>query len=221
MDAGEHHYTGRGRETVQSWLNNHVLPTFRDKRMCDIRLSTIKEWWAGMRAKRYRGKLYSASMLESVYTTFGSILRSAVTDKVIPVHPMDGWDPDLPKRDKSVRDIWEHDRVDTVIQALPDRYRGVAVVSATCGHRQGESFAVALEDVNRFRKEITIRHQVLRIDGKTVLTPPKNNAVRWCRWRQPPCTRSTRTLSSTAPPVSGAPAAVKTGTWSSPTTTAS
>lgn len=174
----EHHYTGRGRETTQSWLNNHVLPTFAEKRMCDIRLSTVKEWWAGMRAKRYRGKLYSASMLESVYTVTGAILRSAVTDKVIPVHPMDGWNPELPKREKSVRDIWEHERVDTVIQTLPDRYRGVGIMSATCGHRQGESFAVALEDVNRFRSEITIRHQVLRLDHKTVLAPPKNNAVR-------------------------------------------
>jgi hypothetical protein len=143
----EHHYTGHGRETVQSWLNNHVLPTFRDKRMCDIRLSTVKEWWAGMRAKRHHGKPYSASMLESVYVTTGSILRSAVLDKVIPVHPMDGWNPELPERDKAVRVIWEHARVSAVVAGLPARYAGPATLSATSGHRQGESFAVALEDV--------------------------------------------------------------------------
>jgi len=175
----EHHYTGTGRATVASKLNNHVLPTFAEKRLCDIRLSTIKEWWAGMRAKRTPGgQPYSASMLDTLYTIFGGILRAAVTDKLIATHPFEGWNPDLPKRDRQVRHIWEQGRVDAVLDALPERYRGVAVVSATCGHRQGESFAVALEDVNRFRNEITIRHQAIRLDRATVLAPPKNVAIR-------------------------------------------
>lgn len=32
--------------------------------------------------------------------------------------------------------------------------------------------------MNRFRNEITIRHQVIRLDGKVTLAPPKNGTVR-------------------------------------------
>jgi hypothetical protein len=64
-------------------------------RTCDIRTSTVKEWWADMREKNQR--TYSVSMLESVYTVVGSILRAAVLDKVIPAHPFDGWTVTLPK----------------------------------------------------------------------------------------------------------------------------
>jgi hypothetical protein len=50
----EHHYTARAQETSESWLRHHVYPMFADMRMCDIRLSTVKEWWAGMRASATR-----------------------------------------------------------------------------------------------------------------------------------------------------------------------
>ncbi|WP_370942617.1 tyrosine-type recombinase/integrase [Amycolatopsis sp. cg5] len=171
-------YDSGAYRSVESHIRNHLLPTFGHRRMCDIHTSTVVEWWAAMCTKTSRtGEKYSASTLESVYVYLGSILRSAV-GKVIAVHPFDGWDVVIPKRDRAVRDIWEHERVTTVIGALPERERPIGLLSATCGHRPSEALAVALEDVNRFRKEVTIRHQVKRVKGKLVLTPPKGGKTR-------------------------------------------
>ncbi|MFD8496190.1 tyrosine-type recombinase/integrase [Amycolatopsis sp. NPDC059657] len=169
------------RRAVASRFKHHILPTFGHLRMCDITTAKVAEWWADMCEKtKPNGETYSTSTLELVYVHFGSFLRAAVTgtSKLIAVHPFDGWEVDVPRRDKRVRDIWEHDQVNTVIPAMPERDRPIGLVSATCGHRQGEAFAVALEDVNRFRKEITIRHQVKRINGKLTLTPPKGGKTR-------------------------------------------
>lgn len=169
------------RRAVASRFKNHILPTFGHLRMCDVTTAKVTQWWANMCEKtKANGEKYSTSTLELVYVHFGSFLRAAVngTSKLIAVHPFDGWEVDVPRRDKRVRDIWEQDRVNAVIPAMAERERPIGLVSATCGHRQGEAFAVALEDVNRFRKEITIRHQVKSVGGKLVLTPPKGGKVR-------------------------------------------
>ncbi|WP_158633251.1 tyrosine-type recombinase/integrase [Amycolatopsis sp. WAC 04182] len=169
------------RRTVASRFKNHILPTFGHLRVCDITLSRVIEWWAEMCEKtKPNGERYATSTLELVYVHFGSFLRTAVkgATKLLPVHPFDGWDVEVPRRDRRVRNIWEQERVNTVLAAMPERERPIGLVSATCGHRQGEAFAVALEDVNRFRKEITIRHQVKRVGGKLVLAKPKGGKVR-------------------------------------------
>jgi hypothetical protein len=120
---------------------------------------------------------------------------------LIPAHPFDGWTVTLPKRDRAARDIWEEQRVNAVLAGFSDPHRPIPLLSATCGHRQGESFAVALQDVNRFRREITIRHQVKVVNGERVLTPPKSGKVRtapaWIAELHPQCRiRGTGSVSS-------------------------
>ncbi|RSM56048.1 hypothetical protein DMH03_31500 [Amycolatopsis sp. WAC 01376] len=211
------------RRTVASRFKNHILPTFGHLRVCDITLSRVMEWWAEMCEKtKPNGERYATSTLELAYVHFGSFLRTAVkgATKLLPVHPFDGWDVEVPRRDRRVRNIWEQERVNTVLAAMPERERPIGLVSATCGHRQDEAFAVALEDVNRFRKEITIRHQVKRVGGKLVLAKPKGGKVRTVRSPTSPRPPLPSTRRSTGPRLSGARAVTRTGTWCSPTTRA-
>ncbi len=49
---------------------------------------------------------------------------------------------------------------------------------ATCGHRQGEAFAIDVDGLDRKRREIRIRWQVQRVDGKLTLVPPKGGKTR-------------------------------------------
>ncbi|WP_216211658.1 tyrosine-type recombinase/integrase [Amycolatopsis aidingensis] len=171
-------YDAESRRTVASRINSHLRPYFGVMRMRDIQPATVTAWRAWMRDRRKRnGEPYADATLTVAWVLLGSILRTAVTDGVIAKHPFDGLTgPGAPAR--RVRDIWEHDTVNAVLGGFSDRTRPIPLLSATCGHRQGESLAVAVEDMNPLRKEITIRHQVKRVDGKLVLAPPKRGKAR-------------------------------------------
>ncbi|WP_158887909.1 tyrosine-type recombinase/integrase [Amycolatopsis anabasis] len=165
--------------TIKSRLKNHLYPHFGGKAMNECRQSSVNAWKTTMRtktAKRGDGKLSDATVL-ACWTHLGGIFRAAKIDGVIAVHPFDGVERVAEPRRPPVRP-WEDPVVDAIVEAFPDRYHGVPLASATCGHRQGESFAVAVEDLDFLRRKITIRHQVQRIDGKLVLVPPKRGSVR-------------------------------------------
>lgn len=166
-------------DTVLSRLTNHAFPTFGNKRLRDISVSLIKEWWADMRAKKQpNGRPYAPATLQAVASHVGSIFHAAHRSGRIAENPFELADITIPTRDPAVRDIWELDLTQRVLDAMPDRERPIGEVSAHCGHRANEALAVAREDLNRFRGEITVRHQVKRVGGRLVLAPPKRGKVR-------------------------------------------
>ncbi|WP_414944543.1 tyrosine-type recombinase/integrase [Amycolatopsis sp. cmx-11-32] len=174
-----HPGTPNSLRTIRSRLKNHIYPHFGDKRMYDCRPSTVNGWKTTMRtktAKRGGGKLSDATIL-ACWIHLGGIFRSAKIDGVIAVHPFEGVERvDEPRRGHMR--LLEDETVDGILDAFPDRYHGIPLVSATCGHRQGESFAVAVEDLDFLRRKIEIRHQVQVIDGELKLVPPKRGSVR-------------------------------------------
>lgn len=84
--------------------------------------------------------------------------------------------PTTPSR--KIRGIWERPIVDRLVAQIDDRNRAIPLPSKTGGHRQGESFAVAVEDLDFGGDEITIQHQVKRVNGVPILVPPKGGKVR-------------------------------------------
>ncbi|SEF34486.1 Phage integrase family protein [Amycolatopsis pretoriensis] len=173
-----HPGTPRTIETVKSRLKNHIYPHFGAKRMIDCRPSSVNGWKAYMRNKTSvrGGKLSDATIL-ACWIHLGGIFRGAKIDGVIPAHPYDEVERvDDPRRVEPR--LFEDETVDGILSAFPDRYHAIPLVSATCGHRQGESFAVAVEDIDFLQRKITIRHQVQRINGTLTLVPPKRGSVR-------------------------------------------
>jgi integrase len=173
-----HPGTPRTIDTVKSRLKNHIYPHFGDKRMIQCRPSTVNGWKATMRNKpSVRGGKLSDATILACWIHLGGIFRGAKMDGVIPDHPFEGVERvDEPRRRKPR--LFEDGTVYGILDAFPDRYHAVPLLSATCGHRQGESFAVAIEDIDFLRRKITIRHQVQRIDGTLALVPPKRDSVR-------------------------------------------
>lgn len=174
----EHHYDANSRATVRSRIDTHLTPTFGELQMRDIHPSTVTAWLAEMRDKHSRaGTPLAARTIEAVYTALVSIMRSAVIDKVIPVNPCDEVTRPQPGG-KAVLAVWEQDRVNKLLAAIPDRWHVVPLLASTCGLRQGEALALAMGDIGWFRNELTVRHQVKRVGGKLVHTPPKRGKVR-------------------------------------------
>lgn len=164
-----------------SLLNNHLIPFYGDKRMCDIKASTVTAGRAHLRTKVKKngkpGEKLAPTTLESINATLVMIMSSAVRDEVIPVNPC-AKATKMPKVVRRGVKVWEQETVDTILDALAEPDRAIASLSAQCGHRPAESFAVAKGDIDFLRRKIAINHQVQRIDGKLRLVPPKGNKVR-------------------------------------------
>lgn len=173
----ERHFTGRGRETTAGRIKNHMVPTLGTKRMGDIQPSTVSGWLAELKAKTVKGRPLSATTRDVIWTTFRSIMKSALTDKVIGMNPTTGIKGPV-RAVPAPAHPWEAATVTVIIDALPEQYQPLATVAATCGHRQSEAMAVAVEDVDFLRREILVQHQTLYRDGKRILVPPKQETVR-------------------------------------------
>lgn len=64
------------------------------------------------------------------------------------------------------------------IDALPRRYRAVAVVAAGCGFRQGEAFPLRVSDVDFLRRRIDVEQQVKLLGGRVTIDKPKGGRTR-------------------------------------------
>lgn len=177
----ERYHNPNSRSTVSSRLETHLIPFFGEKRMSDIKVSTVTGWRVAMRDKpKQHGKAgakLAPATISAADTLLVSILLSALADKLIAVNPCDGAVRPLPVVKAKVQ-VWEQETVHALLDAVPARQQAIPLVAATCGHRQGEALAVGKADVNFLRKEITIRHQVQLVDGTLVLVPPKRGKVR-------------------------------------------
>lgn len=160
--------------TMKSRLKVHLIPFFGEKRMCDIRPSTVTSFRLDLAKK----KGLSSTMARHVDTLLGMIIRSAVADKLIGENPMLSSKGSLPTPVKRPVKIWEQETVNAILDGLPDREHPIGLLSATCGHRQGESFAVAVDDINFLRNKITVSHQVQYVNGGLALVPPKGDKQR-------------------------------------------
>ncbi len=58
------------------------------------------------------------------------------------------------------------DAVLSLIDAVPDRLRGLAVLCAGCGLRPGEALCATLDEVDFLRRTFTVRHQLSTVSGE-------------------------------------------------------
>jgi integrase len=154
---------------VESNLRNHVLPFFGDRPIASIRPSEIQAW------VRDRADVLAPSTVEVVYRYLASIFRSAVEDRLISTSPCRGIR--LPKASPSHVVPLLTAQVESLVEALPDRYRALAIFAAGTGVRQGEAFGLTLPHVDMLRRVVRIDQQLILLPGRPpYLAPPKTSA---------------------------------------------
>lgn len=177
----ERYANENSRKKATSLLDNHLIPFYGKKRMCDIKPSTVSAGRSQVRNKPKKygkpGEKLSASTVEQIDQLLVTIMLSAVKDKLIPANPCADATP-VPKAVKRKVKVWEQETVNKVLDAVPERHYPIPLLSATCGHRPAESFGVAKGDIDFLRRRIAINHQVQRIGGQLALVPPKGGKVR-------------------------------------------
>ncbi len=172
-------YAPSARATNAGYLKNHLNPVLGDLQLRQITHTTVTAWLAQMRTKpnprSTTGAPYSPATVELVYILLCTILSAAVHDKRIPASPCkDVTFPKAPPRPDLM--VWESETVDALLSAVPDPQHALLLLAAHCGHRQGEVFAVAVEDIRA--GEIAINHQVQRVAGELTLVACKHSSLR-------------------------------------------
>lgn len=106
------------------------------------------------------------------------MLAAAVDDGLIARNPCGAGSVKPPRIVARKVEPWPVGQVLAVIDALPARYRAVAVVAAGCGLRQGEAFGLRVGDIDFLRHRLRVDQQVKIVRGCLQIDSPKGGKTR-------------------------------------------
>jgi integrase len=157
------------RDQAESYLRRHVRPTFERRQLAAIRPSEVQAW-----VKRLADELAPATV-ELVFTYFRTVMKAAVTDRLLATSPCVGIR--LPKRERPKVVPLEVEQVEAIAAAAPERYRAAIVLAAATGLRSSEVFGLTLGNVHLLRRQLAVEQQlVTRTGSPPQLGPPKTAA---------------------------------------------
>ena len=160
------------RAAVQSRVTNHMMPTFGKLELRAIRPSTVQAWLRG------RTEVCSPRTVRTLLSNLSSIMGAAVEDGLIATNPCAASSVKPPALDGRRVEPWTREQVAAVVDAHPDRYRAIPVVTAGLGLRQGEVFGLRVEDIDFLRRRVLVRQQVKLVKGRPIFAPPKGRKER-------------------------------------------
>lgn len=137
------------------------------------RPSLVQAWVKEMEAAGLK-----PSTIKGIVGVATSVFDAALDDQLVGRNPVKAKSvkPPAVVRHKVVP--WTLDRVEAVDAAMPDRYAPMTVLGAGCGHRQGELFGIAVDDVDFLGREVHVLRQVRRVGNRLVFAPPKGGKTR-------------------------------------------
>lgn len=151
--------------------------TFKDVPLGQLRKSHVEQW---VKAMHNRG--LAPSTIGVRYSVIRSVLKGAVSDKVISTDPSDGVKLPKERRAEAAMTIPTTEQVGAALadcdEVEPHFYAFVAV-AAFAGLRLGEVAGLQVGDINFLRRTIKINRQIQGNGrGKTKVVPPKHGSER-------------------------------------------
>jgi integrase len=160
------------REATELRLRLHACQHFGQRELRAIKPSVIQAWLRKLQQD------LAPSYVRTIFTNVSAVFGAAVDDGLIVVNPCQAKSVRLPKRDVQKVEPWSNPQVRAVTDALPPRYRALAVVTAGCGLRQGEAFGLRVSDVDFLRRRVNVEQQVKLLGGRVTLGKPKGGKTR-------------------------------------------
>jgi integrase len=168
----------RTAELYRGLLRNHLLPAFRDVRLSEIDEAAVRRWRkerldTGSRAQRTFGPVTVAK----AYRLLHAIFETAVDDQMVRRNPcrIEG----AAKEDSPEREIVSLPVVFAIADALPMRYRAMALLATFASMRWGELAGLRRENIDLDACEIRIVETAAELDrGDLLPGTPKSRAGR-------------------------------------------
>ncbi|KRC46471.1 MULTISPECIES: tyrosine-type recombinase/integrase [unclassified Nocardioides] len=164
-----------GATTLERRVRNvrlHVLPMLGHHRLANIRPTLVQAWIRG------RSEHLSPRTVRELMRLLSSILGAAVDDERIAKNPCKSASVRAPKPDDTPLVPWTPEQIGALRLELRDRYRLILTLATGLGLRQGEIFALGVEDVDFLRRVVTVRRQVIILHSRMYFSLPKGRKVR-------------------------------------------
>jgi len=158
----------RTRSHYQRLLEAHLLPTFGDMAVKAITPETVTSWHASLNRR-------TPTLRAHCYALLKAILATAVADDVIGANPCRIRGASSSRRAKQIRPA-SLAELETLVEAMPDRYKAMTLLAAWCGLRFGELVALRRRDVDLSAGVLHVRQAVVRVDGEVIVGTPKSEA---------------------------------------------
>ncbi|MFL6109488.1 MAG: tyrosine-type recombinase/integrase [Marmoricola sp.] len=158
----------RTREHYRSLLDKMLLPTFEDVPLAEITPDSVRSWHALTGTSKPTLRAHAYGLLRT-------ILGSATQDRLIPINPCHIRGAGNSKRVHKVKPATLPE-LETLVTAMPDRYRTMVLLASWCALRFGELAELRRGDVDTKKGIIRVRRGVVRAAGSTIVGTPKTDA---------------------------------------------
>ena len=157
--------------TVQQYrqlLDRMILPALGDVALDKLSPTTVRNWHASLDPERPTWRAHAYSLLRAIYST-------AVADDLVTANPcrVRGAGASKSKHETKVASLGE---LEVIVEALPDRYRAMALLAAWCGLRFGELAELRRGDLDLEHARLRVDRGVVRVGGEQIVGTPKSDA---------------------------------------------
>ena len=149
-------------------LDQLILPNLADVRLDRLTPTSVRNWHASMDPTRPTRRAHAYSLLRAIYST-------AVADDLVKANPcrVRGAGAAKSKHETKVASLGE---LEVIVEALPDRYRAMALLAAWCGLRFGELAELRRGDLDLEHARLRVNRGVVRVGGEHIVGTPKSDA---------------------------------------------
>lgn len=133
----------------------------------EIRPPVVRAWYASLDS--------TPTHQANSYLLLTAIMHTAVQDELVTRNPcmIRGGGS---KRRATSTDVLTPSQVEELAAAMPERYRALVLISAWCGLRSGEAFALRRSDVSPGAARLTVVEAVTYTRGEKHVLEPKSEA---------------------------------------------
>ncbi|MFG2817858.1 tyrosine-type recombinase/integrase [Kitasatospora sp. NPDC048365] len=159
--------------TTEQRIRLHVVPHLGTRPLASLRPSDVRELLVKLTERGL-----SAASQRGVFANLGTMLTAAVEDRLIPSNPCRSTSVKAPKLDTRRVTPWLLDQVLAVRAALPETHRPLVDLAGGCGLRQGETFGLAVDQVDFAEGTVHVVRQIRLIRNRPVFSLPKGGKAR-------------------------------------------
>jgi integrase len=158
----------RTRQHYATLLERLILPTFAETPLRHISPEVVRQWYATTALDR-------PTLRSHAYGLLRTILGQAERDELIPSNPCHVRGAGNTRRAKRVEPA-TLEQLETIVGAMPERYRLMALLASWCALRFGELAELRRGDVATKAGVVRIRRGVVRAGGETIVKRPKTES---------------------------------------------
>jgi integrase len=143
----------------------HVLPAFGAAQLASVTPAAVREWHAKLRSQT------GPTMRAHAYSLLRTIMNTAVADDLIAANPCRVRGAGSVRRARKIREA-SLAELETIVKAMPERYRLMVLLAAWCALRFGELAELRRSDIDVKGGVVHVRRGVVRTaDGRKVKGP--------------------------------------------------